>query len=111
MEYVNYDVGSVEDAIHSLEAYGVVVLPNQFSVDECEEFRHGLWRGIQHVTQGRFDVEDVATWDEFYKFQPKKSMLLKSWIGHLQPIWQHPTVCNVFCGTMEYDTGQFAGQF
>ena len=94
MEYVSYDVGSVEDAIHSLEAFGVAVLTNQFSVDECEEFRHGIWRGIQHITQQRFDVNDVATWSEFYKFRPMKSMLLQHWIGHLQPVWdirQHET--------------------
>ena len=99
MEYVNYNVSSVEDVSRSLEEMGVAVLANQFSVDECEGFRNGIWRGII-VTQ-RFDVNNVATWSVYYKFQPEKSMLLQHWVGHLQTAWdtrQHETVCNLFAG-------------
>ena len=99
MEYKNYDVSSVEDAKQSLKTFGVAVLPNQFTEDKCQECRNGIWLGISHITQGRFDVRDKSTWSEFYKFQPKKSMLLQHWVGHLQTVWnirQHPTVVNLF---------------
>ena len=101
MEYKNYDVSSVEDARQSLEKMGVAVMANQFSVDDCEAFRNGIWRGINHITQGRFDVRDKTTWSEFYKLPLKKSMLLQHWIGHLQTVWdirQHETTCSIFAG-------------
>ena len=72
MEYVNYDVASVEDAAHSLVETGVAVLPNQFSEDECEGFRNEIWRDIRHVTQGRFDVEDEATWAKYWSQSEQK---------------------------------------
>ena len=44
MEYKNYDVSFVEDASRLLEEMGVAALANQFTVDECEEYRNGIWR-------------------------------------------------------------------
>ena len=85
MDYVNYDVPSVGKAIHSLKNLGVAVLPNQFTRGECSNYRDAIWQGIHHITQGRFDINHPSTWKEFGKFQPKKAMVLQSWVGHLQP--------------------------
>ena len=99
MEYKRYDVLSTNDLFVSLDENGVAVVPNRFTIDECKQYRNGIWQGIHHITQGRFNINDVSTWSNFYDFQPKKSMLLQAWIGHLQVLWdirQHQNVVNLF---------------
>ena len=61
MEYKRYDVLSTKDLFVSLEENGVAVVPNRFTIDECKEYRNGIWQGIHHITQGRFNIKDKST--------------------------------------------------
>jgi hypothetical protein len=80
--------------------YGVAVIPNVLTNNECVLYRNQIWDELKHVTQNRFDVNDSETWREFYNLYPLHSMLLQHFsLGHMQPLWdirQHPKVGEVF---------------
>jgi len=99
MEYKNYDT-TLENVNQYLETYGVAVIPNILTEQECINYRTRIWEELKYVTQDRFDINDENTWREFYKFYPLHSMLLQHFsLGHMQPIWDlrtHPKVYGVF---------------
>ena len=83
-----------------LDEHGVAVIPNILTEDECLYYRNNIWDELEHVTQNRFDINNLDTWNEFYNLNPLQSMLLHHYsLGHMQPIWnirQHPNVYQVF---------------
>lgn len=99
MEYKDYTT-TLENVKQQLATYGVAVVPNILTEDECIKFRDDIWTELNHVSQGRFDVKDETTWKEFFNFFPLRSMLLQHFsLGHMKPIWeirQHPKVLEVF---------------
>lgn len=99
MKYKNYNT-NLENLNNNLDQYGVAVIPNIFNENECIQFRNKIWEELKYISQNRFDINDINTWNEFYNFNPFHSMLLHHHsLGHIQPIWdirQHPNVYNVF---------------
>ncbi len=99
MEYKEYYT-TVDNVNNYLNEYGVAVIPNVLTQDECILYRNQIWDELSYVTQNRFDVNDTETWREFYNLYPLHSMLLQHFsLGHMQPIWdirQHDKVCEVF---------------
>lgn len=89
----------------SLETHGVATLPRIISHDECVRLREGIWTGLRHITQGRFNLNDPTTWKSFYDLMPMHSMLLQHWgVGHMQPVWdvrQNPAIIGTFARLWE----------
>lgn len=99
MEYKEYTT-TLEQLNSQLDRDGVAVIPDILSNDECARLQDGIWAELNHVTQGRFDIRQKATWREFYNFYPLHSMLLQHFsLGHMQPVWdirQNPRVAEAF---------------
>jgi hypothetical protein len=99
MKYKTYNT-NLNNLNDYLNKNGVAVIPNILTDHECINSRNKIWDEINHVTQNRFNINDLKTWDEFYNFNPLHSMLLHHYsLGHMQPIWdlrQHPKVYQVF---------------
>jgi hypothetical protein len=99
MIYKSYNT-NLNNLNNYLEKHGVAVIPNILTENECFYFRNQIWDEIKHVSQNRFDINNLDSWDNFYNFNPLHSMLLHHFsLGHMQPIWdirQHPKVYQVF---------------
>ena len=99
MEYKTFNT-TIDNVNSYLDTHGVAVIPNILTEDECINYRNRIWAELNHVTQGRFDINNKDTWREFYKFYPLHSMLLQHFsLGHMQPIWDirtHNNVCKPF---------------
>ena len=57
MEYKNYDT-TLENVNQYLETYGVAVIPNILTEQECINYRTRIWEELKYVTQDRFDIND-----------------------------------------------------
>jgi len=53
MEYKDY-ITTLENVNAQLDEYGVAVIPNILSENECIQFRDKIWAELNHVTQGRY---------------------------------------------------------
>lgn len=101
-EFKKY-VCTIEDVKSTLEKYGVAIIPDILSQNECDEMLSGFWHFLEHIT-ANFDVpikrEQKETWKNFKKLYPAHSMLLQHFgIGHAQFMWnlrQNRKVLNVF---------------
>jgi hypothetical protein len=99
MKYKTYNT-NLNNLNDYLNKNGVAVIPNILNEYECIHFRDKIWEEINHVTQNRFNINNLETWNEFYNLNPLHSMLLHHFsLGHMQPIWdirQNFKVYNVF---------------
>lgn len=86
-EYKEYNC-TENNFIKILKKYGVCVIPNIFTEDECIQIRNKIWSGVKHIQKDRFDINDKKTWRNFYDFFPLHSMLIQHFsIAHLQGVW------------------------
>ena len=87
----------------TLDKYGVAVIPNILSKDECKGIIHGFWDYFEHISQ-KWDVpisrDNSQTWRGIYRLYPLHSMLIQFFnIGHAQFCWdvrQNPAIIDVF---------------
>lgn len=92
-----------DDLKHTLETFGVAIIPSLLTPEECEAMKTGMWDYLEHITR-KFDIpikrNDPKSWRSFDKLFPLHSMLLQRWgIGHAQFIWnlrQNPKLVDVF---------------
>ena len=72
-----------------LEEYGVCVINNIFSEDECIDLRDKIWNSICDITKKQFNIDDVNTWENYYKIMlPYRSMMLQYfYVAHIQGVW------------------------
>jgi hypothetical protein len=75
----------------TLAEYGVAIVPNVLSDEECEKMRSGLWDYFEHITSA-WDTPikraDKSTWSQIYKLYLMHSMLIQYWgVGHCQAVW------------------------
>jgi hypothetical protein len=99
MKYKTYNT-NLNNLNNYLNINGVAVIPNILTECECINYRNDIWNEIKYVTQDRFNINNIETWNEFYNFNPLYSMLLHHFsLGHMQAIWnirQHHKVYQVF---------------
>jgi len=99
MEYKEYNT-TLNNVNNYLDEYGVAVIPNILTENECITLRNQIWDELKYVSKNRFDVNDQNTWKNYFDFFPLHSMLLQHFsLGQMQPIWdirQHNNVCKVF---------------
>lgn len=103
MNYTRKYICTLEKALNNLEKYGVAVIENILSEDECIELRDKAWDEIKTLTSNTdkpIDKDDPTTWKTIYELFPMHSMLLQHFgVGHMQWIWdirQNEKVVNVF---------------
>lgn len=92
------------DTVQStLEKYGVAVIPNVMSREECEANREVAWREFKQLTSTfpkPIDRNDPSSFRTLYELFPLHSMLLQYFgVGQMQWTWnvrQHPNVVNAF---------------
>lgn len=86
-DYKNY-ITTEDKFMRTLEKYGVCVIPNIISNDDCIKIRDELWKEIKYIHKDRFDINKKETWKNFYDFMPLHSMLIQHFgIAHLQSVW------------------------
>lgn len=86
-----------------LKKYGVAIIPNILSDQECESTIDNIWNYFESITDGwdsSINRNDKETWRGFYELFPKHSMLFQHWtVGHNQASWdlrQNPKIVSVF---------------
>jgi hypothetical protein len=83
-----------------LYKYGVAILPNILTIEECNYYNQETWKAISHLTFGNFNPNDPNTFHYFYDYLlPKHNMLVQQNVGHLNYVWevrQHPNIVKVF---------------
>lgn len=92
-----------ENVKSTLEKYGVAIIPNVLSSEECEQMKSEMWNYLEHITQ-KFEVpihrNKPESWRSFKDLFVKHSMLLQQfYIGQSQFNWnlrQNPSIYEVF---------------
>jgi phenylpropionate dioxygenase-like ring-hydroxylating dioxygenase large terminal subunit len=86
-----------------LSQYGIAMVPNILTQEECELMKEGAWDWLEYVTTDcpiPMDRTNPASWKTFKELYPKHSMLIQQWsIGHAQFIWNlrtNPKILHVF---------------
>ena len=87
----------------TLAQYGVAIIPNVLTPEECEEMKSGMWDYLEHITKNldtpiNRNVEE--SWRSFDKLFFKHSMLLQQfYVGHMNASWklrQNPKIVDIF---------------
>jgi hypothetical protein len=82
-----------------LDKYGVAIIPNILTPEECEEGIDEMWQYLEALGIG-IHRDEPETYVLFYQLLPCHAMLLQHWkIGHAKFAWrvrQHPKVVDVF---------------
>jgi hypothetical protein len=91
---------TVKDVI---KLYGVAIVPNVLSVEECDKLVRGFWDYIETKSAGTpYPVkrDNKSTWRNFWKFYPIHGQIIQHFgIGHAQFLWdlrQNPSVAEIF---------------
>jgi len=102
-EYTKYNCENVSQVMEMLRNYGVAIMPNVLTPEECQAMRTGMWDYLECITsnfKNPINRDDPTTWKEMRHLYPKHSMLIQQWsIGHAQFIWdlrQNPKIANIF---------------
>lgn len=101
-EYEKY-VTTEERLRETLAEFGVAIVPNVLSEEECTEMVEGMWDTLGRWTQD-WDMpitrENPESWKQMKHLFPKHSMLIQQFgLGHAQFIWnlrQNPKCANLF---------------
>ena len=101
-EHTKYNC-TTESLKSTLEEYGVAVIPNVLTPDECRQMYLGFWNYFEHISQNwntPINRELLDTMKEFFKLFPTHGMLLQHFeIGHTQFIWdvrQNEKIVEIF---------------
>jgi hypothetical protein len=87
----------------TIEEYGVAIIPNVLSEEECAAMVNEIWDFFEHITQKweiKLDRNNQETWRQFYNLYPQHSMLIQNWgIGQAQASWnvrQNINIAEIF---------------
>jgi hypothetical protein len=99
MECLNL-ISSLEKVTKCLDLYGVVIIENILSSEECDNMNTVMKSTLNHLTFGTFNFDDINSWHSFFDLYPNHNMLLQHHsIGNSQYVWdirQNPKVVNFF---------------
>lgn len=75
----------------TIKKYGVAIIPNVLSNEECIELVNKMWQYLEHITQNweiPINRNECNTWKQIYELYPLHSMLIQHHnIGHAQFAW------------------------
>lgn len=87
----------------TIDTFGVAVIPNVLSYEECERSYQEMWNYFEHISQSwdtPLKQHDEKTYKSFWNLFPIHSMLLQHWnVGHAQFVWdlrQNENIINTF---------------
>jgi ectoine hydroxylase-related dioxygenase (phytanoyl-CoA dioxygenase family) len=87
---------------HTIEKYGVAIIPNILNEEECIEMQNEMWNYLEHLTQKwsiSIDRLNDETWYQI-KYLIGNNIIFNFWnIGHSQMAWnvrQNPKIVNIF---------------
>lgn len=94
---------TLENVKDTLEKYGVAVIENVLSIEECDSIKEKAWKELNKLTsrlKKPIDINDSESWKSLYELFPIHSMLIQHYsVGHMQWCWdvrQNENVVNVF---------------
>ena len=91
-----------ETARETVARFGVAIVRDVLTPEECVQMRCDMWSYLRHITQTwEMPITTCTrTWAGMRKLYPKHSMLLQQWgVGQSQLVWnvrQNPKVVSVF---------------
>lgn len=101
-EYETY-MCTHETVNQTLDKYGVAIIPDVLTQEQCDKMVSEIWNFFEHITQEwetPISRDDNKTWREFFKLYPSHSMLYQHHsIGQSQAAWnirQNPNVVKIF---------------
>jgi hypothetical protein len=104
-EYEKYKT-TKEKLKETLDKYGVAIIPNVLSDEECDEMVNNMWNLLEHYSKNwetPINRDDETTWKHIvnlYSEHSNLSMLISFWnIGHCKMTWtirQNPKVLEIF---------------
>jgi len=75
----------------TIDLYGVAIIPNVVSEEECNNMVNQIWDFFEHISQTwelPINRNNTESWSGFYDLFPLHSMLIQHWnIGHAQASW------------------------
>jgi len=92
----------------TLDKYGVAIIPNILSDNECQNMQNGMWDFLEHISQDWSKIAPInrnkpETYVNIYNLFMRKlvvSMIIKFWsIGHCQMAWdlrQNEKIVKIF---------------
>ena len=94
---------TAETATDYLDKYGVAIIPDVLTSQQCDQMVSDIWDYFEHITQA-WDKPvrhmDVESWKGLFNLYPKHSMLHQHFnVGQSQAVWnvrQNENVVNVF---------------
>ena len=94
---------SIEELKHTLDTFGVAIIPNVLNDVECDDAYEKMWGYFEHISQKwerPMRKDDVSSYRSFWNLFPIHSMLVQHWnAGHAQYVWdirQNEKVMNTF---------------
>ena len=84
-EYEKY-VTTINNITPTLNQYGVAIIPNVLTQQECDAMKQGMWNYLETITVNLpvpIKKANPQTWTSFKQLYPKHSMLVQQWsIGY-----------------------------
>ena len=94
---------TAETATQTLDKFGVAIIPDILTSNECDLLVSNIWDYFEHVSQTwdkPINRNKKDTWRGLFNLYPKHSMLHQHFnIGQSQAVWnvrQNPNIVNVF---------------
>ena len=92
-----------EEVKQKLIKYGVAILPDTLTKEECERMNEGMWNTAEYLTKHLstpLKRAEKETYRSLFELQPKAGGLFQSWgWGHAQYVWDvrsNPKVATIF---------------
>ena len=92
-----------EEVKQKLTKYGVAILPDRLTEEECAKMNEGMWSTVEYLTKNLptpVKRAEKETYRSLFELQPKSGGLFQSWgWGHAQYVWDvrsNPKVATVF---------------
>lgn len=87
----------------TIDKFGVAIVPNILTDNECKKMVSGMWDYFEHISQGYktpITREDKKSWKEIYSLFPMHGMLFQHfYCGHSQVCWdlrQNEKIVDIF---------------
>ena len=98
-----YIAADEKEAKLLLEKFGVAVIPDRLTQQECEQMNDGMWSTVEHLTSQLAQPvvrSKSSTYRSVFELMPKAGGLFQHWgWGHAQYVWDvrsHPKVATIF---------------
>lgn len=92
-----------EHVLKKLKKYGVAIIPNILTKNECQNMENGMWNTLENISKDwdePIKKNNKSTWRNIRHLYPKHGMLIQNFdVGHSQFIWDlrmNEKIVNIF---------------